>query len=98
MYTTCILICFVNRICSTVHTTWKAGVDDHQKLPSYAYGVVAFRAQRTVSLPNHKRGCHVVTRDLLKSCPEIGEFEVSFAPGILSSLPSSLLATAVHFE
>lgn len=37
------------------------------------------RAQRTVSLPNHSRGCHIVTRHLLKDCPEIAEFEASLS-------------------
>lgn len=47
-------------------------------------------AQRTVSLPNHKRGCHVVTRDLLKSCPEIGEFEVGLASFFVQHTSCSL--------
>jgi hypothetical protein len=37
------------------------------------------RLQKTVTLPQHKRGCHVITRKLLKELPEVCEFEVGMA-------------------
>jgi hypothetical protein len=37
------------------------------------------RFQKTISLPNHKRGCHVVTRKILAELPELGEYEVGLA-------------------
>jgi hypothetical protein len=37
------------------------------------------RFQKTVTLPNHKRGCHVVTRKILAELPELGEYEVGLA-------------------
>jgi hypothetical protein len=37
------------------------------------------RFQKTITLPNHKRGCHVVTRKLLAELPELGEYEVGLA-------------------
>ncbi|KAF8056005.1 SPAC4A8.02c [Scenedesmus sp. PABB004] len=35
--------------------------------------------QRTISLPQHRRGCHVITRKLLSELPELAEFEVGLA-------------------
>ncbi|WIA43830.1 hypothetical protein OEZ86_010246 [Tetradesmus obliquus] len=35
--------------------------------------------QNTITLPIHKRGCHVVTRKLLAELPELGEYEVGLA-------------------
>lgn len=35
--------------------------------------------QKTITLPNHKRGCHVVTRKILAELPELGEYEVGLA-------------------
>jgi secondary thiamine-phosphate synthase enzyme len=43
-----------------------------------------------VSLPNHKRGCHIVTRDILKDCPEISEFEVGLASFFVQHTSCSL--------
>ena len=34
------------------------------------------RVQRTVGLRGMPRGCHIVTRELLKQLPEIAEFQV----------------------
>lgn len=35
--------------------------------------------QTTVALPSKKRGCHVVTRDIIQQLPEISEFDVGMA-------------------
>ncbi len=37
------------------------------------------RAQKTITLPGYKRGCHVVTRKLMAELPEVEEFEVGLA-------------------
>lgn len=43
--------------------------------------------QKTITLPQHKRGCHVITRKLLAELPEVSEFEVGLA-NLFSKLPS----------
>eukprot|EP00879_Flechtneria_rotunda_P009367 GHRR01009807.1.p1 GENE.GHRR01009807.1~~GHRR01009807.1.p1 ORF type:complete len:192 (+),score=14.02 GHRR01009807.1:104-679(+) len=35
--------------------------------------------QKTITLPNHKRGCHVITRKILAEIPELAEYEVGLA-------------------
>jgi hypothetical protein len=35
--------------------------------------------QKTITLPQHKRGCHVITRKILSELPEVTEFEVGLA-------------------
>jgi hypothetical protein len=37
------------------------------------------RLQKSIKLPEHKRGCHVVTRKILKEIPELAEFEIGMA-------------------
>lgn len=34
------------------------------------------RAQRTISLPQHRRGCHIITNKIYEAVPEIAEYEV----------------------
>ncbi len=38
--------------------------------------------QRTVTLPQHKRGCHIITNKIYDAIPEITEFEVGGAQGL----------------
>lgn len=35
--------------------------------------------QKKITLPQHKRGCHVITRKVLSELPELSEFEVGLA-------------------
>lgn len=53
------------------------------------------RVQKTIELPPFKRGCHVITRNLLQQLPELGDIEVGlanffstapFIPGITMSV------------
>jgi secondary thiamine-phosphate synthase enzyme len=46
--------------------------------------------QKTISLPNHPRGCHVVTRKILKDLPELAEFEVGLASFFVQHTSCSL--------
>ena len=34
------------------------------------------RVQRTISLPQHRRGCHIITGKIYEAVPEISEYEV----------------------
>ena len=36
-------------------------------------------AQKKVSVGSRKRGCHVITREIMKQVPEIGDFEMGLA-------------------
>jgi hypothetical protein len=35
--------------------------------------------QKTITLPQHKRGCHVITRKILAELPEVTEYEIGLA-------------------
>lgn len=35
--------------------------------------------QKKITLPQHKRGCHVITRKILAELPELSEFEIGLA-------------------
>ena len=48
------------------------------------------RVQRSVTLPAFKRGCHVVTRQLLQEVPEVAEFEVGLANLFIQHTSASL--------
>ncbi|KIZ05328.1 hypothetical protein MNEG_2630 [Monoraphidium neglectum] len=36
-------------------------------------------SQRTISLPQHRRGCHIITNKIYEAVPEIAEYEVGLA-------------------
>jgi hypothetical protein len=35
--------------------------------------------QKKITLPQHKRGCHVITRKILAELPELSEYEIGLA-------------------
>lgn len=35
--------------------------------------------QKTITLPQQKRGCHVITRKILAELPEVAEYEIGLA-------------------
>ena len=37
------------------------------------------RFQKIVSVPAKRRGCHIITRNLLQELPELAEYEVGMA-------------------
>lgn len=37
------------------------------------------RVQKTITLPQYPRGCHVITRRIYEALPELGSFEVGLA-------------------
>lgn len=42
--------------------------------------------QKKITLPQHKRGCHVITRKILAELPELSEYEIGLA-NLFSKLP-----------
>jgi hypothetical protein len=60
-------------------------------------GAPCCRLQKTISLPAYPRGCHVVTRELLRELPELQQFEVGLA-NFFSESPGVALVVCVERE
>eukprot|EP00877_Chromochloris_zofingiensis_P005112 jgi/Chrzof1/14601/Cz09g09020.t1 len=46
--------------------------------------------QKTITLPQHKRGCHVITRKIYDALPEIGQYEIGLANLFIQHTSASL--------
>ncbi|GBF96217.1 secondary thiamine-phosphate synthase enzyme [Raphidocelis subcapitata] len=46
--------------------------------------------QRTLSLPQHRRGCHIITEKIYEAAPEIAQFEVGLANIFIMHTSASL--------
>jgi hypothetical protein len=74
--------------CTPVHThaahhMLPASAQQQQVSPDPAAAAAAVQPtewfQKTITLPQLKRGCHVITRKILAELPEVTEYEIGLA-------------------
>jgi hypothetical protein len=53
----------------------------HAPFQTSTYALSTCRSQRTISLPQHRRGCHIITNKIYEAVPEIAEYEVRAGDG-----------------